>query len=266
MQIRIGKIDFEVIQVRPDLRAAVTADPVMAQALRRAVWEWDAGAGKGRPLVPVVQERVVTLPNGLSFFVPRTGRDGPLVKNEGASAKMAQRMLKATGARDLRELMGALNRVIDLPRLRLPLDVFRPLNATASYRLVLVSDYAVVQLRAADRNLVANLMMPSQVGVHAEITAIPDEAAHAAAGVDVDNLRPGFIVPAHTPASQGIRRSALAQRLQELQAEIAAQGGTGTATEAQKRLAGQLSAEWKVLTPKPAPAPASAPAPRAAQG
>ncbi|MBW7922034.1 MAG: hypothetical protein H3C51_08035 [Rubellimicrobium sp.] len=258
MKIRVGKVEFEVTPVSAAMRAAVTADPNMAQAMRREVWEWDAVARKGTPLVPVVQQRVTTLPNGLSFFVARAGSEGPLVKNDAASAKMAQRMLKATGAKDLRDLMGALNRVIDLPRLRLPLDVFRPLNETTSYRLVLASDYAVVQLRAADRNLVANLLMPAQVGVHAEITAIPDQAAHDAKGIDLAALRPGFIVPAHTPATQTIRRAALAQRLQDLQQTVAAQGGPETATPAQRALAGQLSAEWKVLTPKPAAAPASA--------
>lgn len=252
MQIRIGKIEFDVTPVASDMRVAVTADPNMAQAMRREVWEWDAVEGKGGPLVPVVQQRVVTLPNGLSFFVPRAGHEGPPVKNDSASAKMAQRMLKATGAKDLRELMGALNRVIDLPRLRLPVDVFRVLNETASYRLVLVSDYAVVQLRAAGRNLVANLMLPSQVGVHAEITAIPDEAAHEVKGIDLRALRPGFIVPAHTPATRNIRRAALAQRLQELQEAVNAQGGPETADDLQRRLAAQLSAEWKALQATPA--------------
>lgn len=256
MKVRIGKIELEVTPVVAAMRAAVTSDPSMAEAMRREVWEWDAVERKSRALVPVVQNRVVTLPNGLSFFVARAGQEGPPVKNEAASARMAQRMLKATGAKDLRDLMGALNRVIDLPRLRLPLDVFRPLNATASYRLVMVSDYAVVQLRAADRNLVANLILPAHVGVHAEITSIPDEAAHEAAGIDLATLRPGFIVPAHTPATQGIRRTALAQRLQELQDVLAAQGGPSTATESQRRLAGQLSAEWKTLSSKPAAAPA----------
>lgn len=258
MQIRIGSIEFEVTPVTADLRAAVIADPIMAPALRREVWEWDAETRKGKPLVPVVQERVVVLPNGLSFFIPRTGPDGQIVKNDGPSKKMAQRVLKATGAKDLRDLMGALNRVIDLPRLRLPLDVFRVLNTTASYRLVLISDYAVVQLRSAARNLTANLLLPSQVGVHAEITAIPDPKAHEAREIDMGALRPGFIVPANSSATQGIRRTALSKRLEELQAIIEAQGGPETATEAQTRHATQLSAEWKALAPKPAAAPASA--------
>lgn len=259
MQIRIGKIEFEVTPVAADLRAALIADPVMAQALRREVWEWDAEAQKGKPLVPVVQNRVVTLPNGLSFYIPRTDKDGNITKKETPSKKMAQRMLQATGARDLRDLMGALNRVIDLPRLRLPIDVFRVLNKTASYKLILVSDYAVVRLRAADRNLIANLLLPSQVGVHAEITAITDTKAHEAKDIDMATLRPGFIVPGNSPATQGIRRIALAQRLEELRAAIDAQGGPDSATPAQTALASQLSAEWKVLEPKPATvAPASA--------
>lgn len=258
MQIRVGKVEFNVTAVTSEMRAAVATDPTMTRALRRDVWEWDAEAKAGKFLEPVVRDRVVTLPNGLSFFVAKTDKDGNIVKNEAPSSRMAQRMLKATGAKDLRELMGALNRVIDLPRLRFPLDVFRPLQKTASFRLALVSDYAVVQLRASDRNLVANLLLPAQVGVHAEITAIPDEAAHEAAGIDLGAMRPGFIVPAHSPATQGIRRMALAKRLEELQTTIAAQGGNETATDAQKNLAGQLSAEWKVLAPKPAPAPAAA--------
>lgn len=255
MKIRIGKVEFEITPVAAAMRAAVIADPAMAEARRRPIWEWDATEGKGRALVPLDSNRTITLPNGLGFFVPRAGVNGPPVKNEAASARMAQRMMQATGAQNLRELMGALNRVIDLPRLRLPLDLFRPLEATASYRVMLVSDHAVVQLRAADRNLTANLILPSQVGLHPEITAITDEAAHEAAGIDLAILRPGFIVPARSRATQGIRRAALAQRLQELQEMVAAQGGPASVTEAQRRLAGQLSAEWKALTPKPAAAP-----------
>lgn len=250
MRIKINQIDFDVTPVGAQMRAALLSDPVIGQAILRNVWEWDAAAGSGRPLTPLLNNRAAVLPNGLSFFVAKAGPDGRIVKNEAPSAAMATRFLKVTGAKDLKELMGALNRIVELPQKILPLDVFAPLNATASYRLKMFTDFAVVQLQNAGRNLTAYLFLPAQVGFHAELGAIPDQAAHDAAGVDMNKLRPGFIVPARAPAAQAMRRAALARQFEELQAEMQALGGPEKATDLHRLRAARLAAEWKVIAPK----------------
>lgn len=252
MRIKINKIDFDVTPVPAQLRAALLADPVIGQAILRDVWDWDATTQAGKALVPLIQNRAAILPNGLSFFVPRNGPDGAIVKNDPPSATMAKRFLKAVGAKDLREVMQAINRVVELPQKTLPLEVFRPLNATASYRIRMFTDFAVLQLQAADRNLTAYLFLPAQVGFHAAITGVPDQAAHDAARVDINAMRPGFVVPARAPAAQGMRRAALHQSFQELQAEIQAAGGPEKASDTHKLRAARLAAEWKVIAP-PAP-------------
>lgn len=249
MRIKINQIDFDVAPVPADLRAALLSDPVIGQAVLRSVWEWDAGARTGKALIPLIQDRAAVLPNGLSFFVPRSGPNGTLVKNDPPSANMAKRFLKATGAKSLTDLMQALNRVVELPQKILPLEVFRPLNATASYRVRMFTDFAVLQLQNAARNLTAYLFLPAQVGFHAEITDTPDPAAHEAAGIDLNAMRPGFIVPARAPATQGMRRAALSQMFRELQAELDAAGGPEKATDIQKLRAARLAAEWKVIAP-----------------
>ncbi len=252
MQIRINRIEFEVEPVAGPLRAAVLADPVIARAVLRDVWEWDAAAQTGKALVPLVQERAVVLPNGLSFFVPRSGADGAITKHEAPSASMAKRMLKVTGARDLPEVMTALNRVIDLPKKTLPLATFRGLDARASYRLRMFTEFAVLRLNNAARNLGAFLFLPSQVGFHAEIGETLDPAQREAVLAEARGLRPGFLVPARSEASRGMRRAALSRQFEELQAEIAALGGADKATDLHRIRAQRLAAEWKALTP-PAP-------------
>lgn len=251
MQIKINGIDFEVTPVAGPLRAALLADPLIGQAIVRDVWEWDAVTRKGKALTPLVENRAAVLPNGIAFFVAKVGPGGVLVKNNPPSANMAKRFLKATGAKDMNGLMGALNRILELPRKVIPFEAFRPLDATASYRIRMVTEFVALQLQNASRNLTAYLYLPAQVGFHPEITAVPDQAAHDAAGVDIAKLRPGFIVPAQSRAVLGMRRAALSKAFEELQAEILAQGGADTATDQQKWRVARISAEWQILTPSP---------------
>lgn len=250
MRIKINQIDFDVTPVPVQLRAALLSDPIIGQAILRNVWEWDAVTQTGKPLTPLLNNRAAVLPNGLSFFVTKPGTDGKIVKNEAPSTAMATRFLKATGAKTLKDLMAALNRIVELPQKILPLETFQPLNATASYRLRMFTDFAVVQLQNSSRNLTAYLFLPAQVGFHADITAVPDQAAHDAAGIDMNKLRPGFIVPTRTPASQGMRRAALARQFEELQAEMEGLGGPDKATDLHRLRAARLAAEWKVIAPK----------------
>lgn len=254
MQIKINGIDFDVTPVAGPLRAALLADPLIAQAIVRDVWEWDVATQKGKGLTPLVDNRAAVLPNGIGFFVAKAGPGGALVKNNPPSTNMAKRFLKATGAKDLNALMSALNRILELPRKVIPFETFRPLNATASYRIRMVTEFVVLQMQNAARNLTAYLYLPSQVGFHAEITGIPDQAAHDAKGIDPVRLRPGFFVPAQSKAVLGMRRAALTKAFEELQAEIMAAGGAEAATDAQKMRAARINAEWQILTPRPQPA------------
>lgn len=255
MRIKINQIDFDVTPVAAQLRTALLGDALISQAILRDVWSWDGETQKGMPLTNLVQNGVAVLPNGLSFFVPRVTSEGAVVKNEKPSTVMAKRFIEAVGAKELREVMNGINRIVALPQKALPLDAFAPLNALASYRLRMFTDYAVLQLSNAARNLTGYVYLPAQVGFHAEIVKIIDEAAFAAKTVDLAQLRPGFIVPARTEAALGMRRAAVAKQFEELQAELDAAGGAEQASPLQKTRAVRLSQEWNVLAPK---APAAA--------
>lgn len=253
MRIKINDIDFDVTPVPGPLRLALLSDPVLMQAIMRDIWEWDAVSKTGKALASLHENRAAVLPNGLTFFVPKTAADGRIVKAEAPSTSMAKRFLKATEAKSLNDLMGALNRVVELNRKTVPFEVFRPLNATASYRIRMYTDFVAVKIENAARNLTAYLLLPSQVGFHAELGTIPDAAAHeaaVAAGLDVNAMRPGFIVPARAPATLGMRRAALAKGFDELQADLVAQGGPETASDVQKMRAARLATEWRAIQPQ----------------
>ena len=252
MRIKINQIDFDVTPVPAQLRTALLGDSLIAQAILRDVWSWDAEKQKGLPMTNLVQNGVAVLPNGLSFFVPRVTTEGVVVKNEKPSTVMAKRFIEAVGAKDLREVMNGINRIVALPQQTIPLDAFNPLNAHATYRVRMFTDYAVLQLSNAARNLTGYLYLPAQVGFHAEIGKLTDEEAFKAKKIDMAKLRPGFIVPARTEAALGMRRAAVAKQFEELQAELDAAGGAEEATPIQKARAVRLSQEWNVLAPKAA--------------
>lgn len=252
MRIKINAVEFEVTPVPGALRTALLGDQLILGAILRDVYAWDAATQSGRPLVQLAQGRGVVLPNGISFFVPKAGPDGAIVKNEAPSKTMAQRFVKATGTKSMTDLMAALNRVVELQNKVLPLETFRPLNATASYRIRMFTDFAVLQLSNPARNLTGYLYLPSQVGFHAELGAIPNQAAHdaaVAAGLDVNQMRPGYIVPARTQAARDMRMAALSRAFEELQAEMNAAGGPEKATDIQKLRAARLMTEWKAIAP-----------------
>lgn len=257
MRIKINQIDFDVTPVAAQLRHALLGDNLISQAILRDVWAWDAEKQEGQTLTNLVQNGVAVLPNGLSFFVPRVTTEGVVVKNEKPSTVMAKRFIEAVGAKDLRDVMGGINRIVALPQKAIPFDAFNPLNAHASYRIRMYTDYSVLQLSNAARNLTGYLYLPAQVGFHAEITGYADEAAFKAKAIDLTKLRPGFIVPARTEAALGMRRAAIAKQFEELQAELDTAGGAEEATPIQKARALRLSQEWNVLVPK-APATANA--------
>ena len=267
MKIKINAVEFDIEPVAAALRQTILSDPVLSRGIWREVWQWDAVAQQGKPLAAMTERRAVPLGNGIAFFVPRIGPQGELIKNEGPSKKMAERVMKATGAKTLPELMNALNRILNLPQKELPLASFAALNPVASYKVGMYVDYNVVHMTNAARNLSAYLLIPGQVAFRHQVTAIPDQAAHdavLAATPGLATVQPAFVVPARTKANLGLRTLAVGRALADLQDDIRTAGGPEKATEAQVRRATQLSTEWRVLRtadaaqqPKaPGPAPA----------
>jgi hypothetical protein len=250
MKIKINSLEFDVKPVPAVLATAVMMDPPLAPALRRDVYRWDAATQTGTPLVQMVADKGVPLANAISFFVPRLKVDGSTAKAEGPSVKMAERVLKATGAKSLTELMGALNRIIQVPQRAIPLDQFTALNPSTSYVVRALTAYSILELSHAARNLAGFLMVPSQVAFTCTVTDIADQAAHdalIAAKPDLIRISPAYIVPPRSKANIGLRAMAVAQSLTELQAIIDAAGGAATATDIQKVRGGALAAEWRML-------------------
>lgn len=272
MKIKINAVEFEVEPVTAQVRQVLLTDPTMAQGVWRRVWAWDVLSQTGTALTGMTEKKGVPLGNGITFFVPRLGPQGQMLKNEGPSKKMAERVLKATGATTITELMAALNRILHMPQKTLPLDAFAPLDKVASYEVRMYVDFAAVHLVNTARNLSAYLLMPGQVAFVHEITAIPDQAAYDAVLAETPALaaiQPAFVVPPRTKANLGLRTLAVGSALSELQDDIRAAGGPDAASDAQKRRATHLAAEWRVLRsaeamaagqqpgarPRPAPAP-----------
>lgn len=250
MKIKINAVEFEIEAVPSALRSALLADPILQRGIWRDVWQWDAVERLGKPLTAMTEKRGVPLGNGITFFVPRIGAQGELMKNDGPSKKMAERVMKAVGAKTMVDLMNALNRIINLPQKSLPLDSFAPLDGVASYKIRMHVDYAIVHMVNAARNLSAYLLIPGQVAFHHEISAIPDQAAYDAALTATPGLgaiQPAFVVPPRTKANLGLRSLAIGRALTDLQDEVRALGGPDQASDAQKRRAAQLAAEWRVL-------------------
>ena len=250
MKININKIEFEIEAVPAALRGLILSDPIIAQGIWRDVWSWDAPSQKGTALTRLTADRAAPLGNGIAFLVTRVWPDGTVRRADAPSKKMAERMMKVTGAKTMTDLMAALNRVIHLPQKTLPLEAFQPLNIVASYKVKMYVDYAVVTLNNPARNLQCYLLIPSQVAFHHEVTAIPDQAAYdaaLAANPALSAIQPAFIVPPKTKANLGLRMMACAKAVEELQAEMRAAGGPEATSEAQRLRAGVLAAEWRLL-------------------
>lgn len=256
MKITLGKIEFTVSPVESGLREALLADPIMAQGVWRDVYRWDAAAQTGSILVTTTgKDAAVPLGNGLSFFIPRLGANGIVTKNDASSARMAARFLDAVGAKQILDVITAINRLVNLPYKSLPLDVFAPINPAASYLVRMHVDYGVVQLRDAGRNLTAHLFLPGQVAFHHEVTAITDAPAYEALIAQTPalaQLQPAFIVPPRTDANLALRRIALGRRLEDMRPMIEKMAGPDRKLPdgAEARTFARLVAEWRALTPQ----------------
>jgi len=158
------------------------------------------------------------------------------------------------GARQILDVITAINRLVNLPYKSLPLDTFAPVNAAASYLLRMHVDYGIVQLRDAGRNLTAYLFLPGQVAFHHEITAITDAPAYEALIAATPALtapQPAFVVPPRTEANLAIRRIALGRRLEDMRPVIERLAGPEgkLADGPEARSFARLVSEWRALTP-----------------
>lgn len=246
MQITLNKIPFDVRAVDAPLRAALMADTVVARGAQRPVWAWDAGAAKGRFLVPTLPSRALALPTGLTAFVakPGTNGTGPR-KAEGPTNRMSERFLAALGAKEWPQVLQALARVVGVPQKTVPFDSFKPLNDLTDYQVRMDTQFQVVELASDARNLQAFLFLPGLVSFRPLLPEGTDAAALPALANTV------FVIPPPTQGAMALRRLAVAKRLTELQADLAGALPADLPPDDPRRAeAGRLGAEWKVLQPK----------------
>ena len=105
MKIKLNGIEFDVAAVDARTREAILGDPVIARAVWRDVYVWDATAQEGKHTGPVTQTGAIPLANGISFYVPKG--DGP-AKNESASKTSGERFLKALGVSSTLDVLKAM--------------------------------------------------------------------------------------------------------------------------------------------------------------
>lgn len=254
MQIKLNKIPFDVKPVEGALRTALLADPVIARGGSRPVWAWDQDEGKGRYLVPTTAEKAIPLPSGVTVFVPKARAPGAAVqKADGPTAKMAERFLAAVGAKDWRPVLQALARVTGVPQRKVPTEAFVALNPLGSYQLRMETEFQVVELSHAGRNLAAYVFLPGLVSFQPALKEAPAEGTVLPA-----LTRPVFVVPPPTDGAMAMRRAAVARRLTEMQALL---GDTRPAdlppNDPRRAEVAKLGAEWRVLQPKKAPTKAA---------
>lgn len=251
MKIKLGDVDFEVAAVKNRIRAAVLSDPIIAQVIWRDVYKWDHAAGTGEVLVQTAESGAVPLPNGIVFYVPKPGSGGA-EKSESASKNMAARVLKGVGAPSVTDMVRALHRILHMPQKVLPLEVFEPLNGVASYVIKMHTEFNVVELRCADKNMAFHLVIPGQVSFHHEVTA-KDDAGYAALDLEAAKMQPHFLIPAHSKPNQAIRALALSKRVEELQSALATKASSGARGSAADQRAFQMAVgELRLLAKKKA--------------
>lgn len=251
MKIKLGQIEFDVLPVTGAMRDAVLADPIIHQVVWRDVYKWDHASQEGKVLVPVAKSGAVPLPNGMVFFVP-SGSDDAITKNESASRTLSKRVLTAVGAKSITDVLSALHKILHMPQKILPLDVFEPLNQVASYLVRMHTEFTVVELRSASRNLGFHLIVPGRVAFHHELTAKDDAGYQAviAETPEVEAPQPLFLIPAHSQANRAVRTMALAQRIKEMQADLTARAEAGekVSDASAQRAFTAVVGEWRLLT------------------
>ena len=247
MQITLNKVPFDIAPVEGPLRRALLADPAVARAASREVWAWDGEHGQA--LVPLTAQKGVALPPGLAVFVARAGSGAEAPQRaDGPTRKMAERVLAAVGAKSFGQVMQALARVTGIPQKSIPFDAFAGLRPHP-HRVRLETEFAVVELSNAARNLQAFLFVPGLVSFAHAMDEVPE-------GVPLPgSIRPGFVIPPLNQAVHTLRRMAVARALTEMQADLGGlQPADLAADDARRAGIARLGAEWKVLQAKPAKA------------
>ena len=251
MKIKLNKIEFDILAVPAATRAAVLAEPQVQSGLRRSVWKWDKDEGKGENLTPVTKAGGIPIPNGITFFVPKTEANGAVKRNDGPSQRMGERFLEAIGNKKVPDLLRALAQVSPMPQKKLPREAFAALEKEMSFVAVAETDFAVVQLKAADRNLSAYFLLPAIVAFRPAVAEENREAFRGfmEANPDFVPRLPAYVLPPATEAGRNIRRLALSQRVNETKAALD-QAADEKAEAALKRAMARLGAEAKVLAPQ----------------
>jgi len=187
----------------------------------------------------------------LVFFVG-SEKDGVMSKNETSSRTLSKRVLAAVGAKSVTEILQALHKILHMPQKILPLEPFAPLNGAASYMLKMHTEFTVVELKNASRNLSLHLIVPGRVAFHHELTAKDDAAYTAliAQTPEAEAPQPVFLIPAHSKANRAVRTLALAERIKEMQADLTARAAAGeSVTDAAAKAAfTAVVGEWRLLT------------------
>lgn len=217
MKIKLNGIEFDVAAVDARTREAILGDPVIARAVWRDVYVWDAAAQEGKHTGPVTQTGAIPLANGISFYVPKGE-----AKNESASKTSGERFLKALGVTSTLDVLKAMARLLGMPQKTLPKE-FDALRPVASFTLKMHVEHSVLQLRNASRNLQAYLLVPGQIGFHHEITAITDQPGYdalIAEKPELKTLTPLFLVPARSKANREMRATALMAQTRDLAAAV----------------------------------------------
>ncbi|MGZ9809008.1 hypothetical protein ACXN5S_00910 [Pseudoroseicyclus sp. H15] len=251
MKIKLNKIDFDITAVPGRMRTAVLQDESAAPALASPVWEWNAET-KEATTAPGIKD-TMRMPNGLIFFVPKSTEADRPERNDGATKKMSERFVTAVGAKSLGDVASALNRVLGVAEVKLPLGVYEPLKAGCTFRLIAHIDFAVLQMRAGDRNLAANVLLPGQIVFRPLIVKVTDQEAHDAvleANPGLEKKLQAAVLPPRTKAALDMRRLALTTRFKEAQDlanRLQEQGADEQAQRLPQMELQRLGAEAKVL-------------------
>lgn len=250
--VTVGGVQFTAGPVGQATADAVLQDPLAQRVVWRDVYDWNGRDGTGKALVPLNSSGAAPLPNAMVFFVPRVQPNGALIRNDAASERMAQRFLDHVGAGSMRELVKAMSDLVQLPHKTLPLERFADLNSVASYRIRMHTGYVVVQLRHLAEDLTAYLCIPSRVSFHHEVTAILDEEGYRSLLEAAPGLRDtvvDFVVPSRSKPNAGLRRLAIAKRIEDERAALAqvtSDVSSVTLSMLRERVA-RSEAEWDAL-------------------
>ncbi len=230
MRITLNKIDFEIGAVTVAERTAILADPMIAPAIWREVWRWDHTKGTGAFVTKgVTSKGQLILPNGVLFFVPKA--DGS--RAPGPSEAMGKRILETLKAKSAVDIMRAVASIVQIPQMKLPREAFAPIEKAASYSMRMYTEYSVLRMRNASRNLSFVIALPGQCIYHHEVTAKDDVAYDALieSRPELAKIQLRYILAPTSDANRNMRAMALSAWLSEMKAQIEAKTAGGVPLE-----------------------------------